>query len=96
MARRSAVVFPPRISLPRVRTNTHATRVPLFLPDFSTTNPGYSDAGLGHRYFHAGKQAELSDSMDCINAFLNVMGFDTVADRANAIAAALTAMLPNH
>jgi hypothetical protein len=34
--------------------------------------------------------------MDCINAFLNVMGFDTVADRANAIAAALTAMLPNH
>jgi hypothetical protein len=78
------------------RTVDGVTRVPLFLPDFSTTDPGYSDAGLGHRYFHAGKQAEFSDSMDFINAFLNVMDFDTVADRANAIAAALTAMLPNH
>ncbi len=45
------------------RTVDGVTRVPLFLPDFSTTDPGYSDAGLGHRYFHAGKQAELSSSL---------------------------------
>jgi hypothetical protein len=72
------------------------TSVPLFLPDFTSTEPGYNDAGSGHRYLHIGERAEAVDTMDCVNAFLDVMDFATPADRTNALAAALTAMLPNH
>lgn len=69
--------------------------LPFYLPDFSITSPGYNDGGEGYRYFYCGKEAEISDSMERINAFLDVMDFETQADRANTIAAALTVMLRN-
>ena len=72
------------------------TSVPLFLPDFTATEPGYNDAGSGHRYIHVGERAEFTNEMDCVNAFLDVMDFASPADRVNALAAALTVMLSNH
>jgi hypothetical protein len=38
---------------------------------------------------------EIADSMDTITRFLDVMAFETVADRTNAVAAAVTVMLRN-
>lgn len=67
-----------------------------YLPDFRLTEPGYNDGGEGHRYFFIGESPQVFDSMDRINAFLEVMDFETQADRANALAAALTVLLRNH
>ncbi len=67
-----------------------------YLPDFQLTEPGYNDGGEGHRYFFIGESPQVFDSMDRINSFLDVMDFETQADRANALAAALTVLLRNH
>ncbi|MDA7503923.1 hypothetical protein N8553_02955, partial [bacterium] len=72
------------------------TTVPLYLPDFSLTKPGYNDGGDGHRYRYVGEEPLVLDSTDSIDAFLDVMDFDTEADKANALAACLTVMLWNH
>ena len=71
------------------------TRIPMYLADFRLTAPGYNDGGPGHRIYYTGGQPVVSDSLDTINAFLDVMDFDTPADRTNAVAAALTVMLRN-
>jgi len=72
------------------------TTVPMYLPGFALAKPGYCDGGEHHRVIYIGGEPEVSDSLDTINAFLDVMAFDTNADRTNAVAAALTVMLRNH
>jgi hypothetical protein len=72
------------------------TKTPMYLPDFTLTKTGYNDGGPGHRIYYTGGDAAISHSQEAITAFLNVMAFDTPADRTNAVAAALTVMLRNH
>jgi hypothetical protein len=71
------------------------TQTPLFLPDWTLTKPGYNDGGFGHRIFFVGGQPEVSDSVAAITMFLDVMDWETNADRTNAVAAGLTVMLRN-
>ena len=73
----------------------HVSDVPVYLPDFSLTATGYNDGGPGNRIVHTGGKAEVSDSLDTIKSFLEVMEFESNADRTNAVAAALTVMLRN-
>ena len=82
--------------LQRFRRVDTITGLPHFLPDFSLTRPGFNDGGDGHRIFYTGESPTISNSMDTINAFLDVMDFDTNADRTNTVAAALTVVLRNH
>ena len=70
------------------------TTTPMYLPDFSLTKPGYNNSD--QRILFLGKKPSIADGLDTINAFLDVMDFDTVADRTNAVAGALTVMLRNH
>ena len=72
------------------------TTIPHYLPDFSLTEPGYNDGGDGQRYILLGDSPQIDPSMKLINSFLDVMSFDSTADRANTIAAAVTAVLRNH
>lgn len=74
----------------------YVTKVPVYLPDFKLASPGYNDGGPGHRVLYTGGNPAISDSLDTINEFLDVMDFDAPADRTNAVAAALTVMLRNH
>ncbi len=69
---------------------------PMYLPGFNLTEPGYNDGGPGHRIYYRGGAPEISDSLDTINKFLDVMEWDSPADRTNAVGAALTVMLRNH
>jgi hypothetical protein len=70
--------------------------VPLYLPGFTLAVPGFNDGGTGHHVLYSGEEAAISDGVDAINAFLDVMAFDTNADRTNCVAAALTVLLHNH
>ncbi|MCD0459573.1 hypothetical protein [Roseiconus lacunae] len=72
------------------------TKVPVYLPDFSLSQPGYNDGGEEHRYVYVGQQPLVLDTIDCVEAFLDAMDFDTESDRANALAACITVMLWNH
>jgi hypothetical protein len=69
---------------------------PLFLLDFSLVRPGLNEGGDGYKIFYTGDSPTVSNSMETINKFLNVMPFETNADRTNAVAAALTVLLRNH
>jgi hypothetical protein len=84
------------VFLPHFRPMDQITSVPVYLPDFSLARPGYNDGGLGHRYLYTGDHPRISASLDRINAFLDVMAFESNADRTNALAAALTVSLRNH
>lgn len=69
---------------------------PQYLPDFRLTVPGYNNGGRGHRIFYAGEPARVTRTRKTISRFLDVMDFAGPADRANAVAAALTVLLRNH
>jgi hypothetical protein len=71
------------------------TPTPAYLPDFTLTRPGLNEGG-GQRILYTGSEPVVSDSLDVINAFLDVMAFESEADRANALAGALTVLLRNH
>ena len=71
------------------------TTTPVYLPDFTLTQPGLNEGG-GQRILYVGEEPVVSDSMDAINAFLDVMPFESEADRTNAVAGALTVMFRNH
>jgi hypothetical protein len=71
------------------------TTTPAYLPDFSLTGPGLNE-GNGQRILYVGPEPVVSDFLDAINAFLDVMPFQTEADRTNAVAGALTVMFRNH
>lgn len=85
-----------RAFLDEFRVVDRVTAVPEYLPDFTLTKPGYSDGGPGHRVLYTGKAAPVSDSLDRVNAFLDVMAFSSESDRSNAVAAALTVLLRSH
>ena len=70
-------------------------KTPMYLPNYTLTKPGYNDGGPGNRIIYDGVEASSSDSMDTIKKFLEVMDFDTPADKTNAVAAALTVMFRN-
>jgi hypothetical protein len=72
------------------------TSVPMYLDGFTLTDPGYNDGGAGHRVLYLAEEPQVSESLDTINRFLDVMDWDSNADRTNAVAAALTVMLRNH
>ena len=71
-------------------------RTPYYLDDFTMVQPGYHDGGPGKRILYVGPQPEISDGMATITAFLDVMEFESDADRTNAVAAALTTLLRHH
>ena len=71
------------------------TTTPAYLPDFSLTLPGLNE-GDDQRILYVGPEPVIADSFDAINAFLDVMAFETEADRTNAVAGALTVLLRNH
>lgn len=69
---------------------------PAYLPDFSLTRPGYNDGGPGRRILYLGPPPRVSTSLRYTSPFLGVMEFASPADRANAVAAALTVLLRHH
>jgi len=86
---RSDVFRAPFVAVDRITT------IPLYLPNFRLTIPGYNDGGEGHRIWYVGSPPKISNSLTLINAFLDVMGLQG-ANRANAVAAIVTVMLHNH
>lgn len=82
--------------LRKFRIVDQITSVPVYLPEFVLAAPGYNNGGPDHRYLYTGDRPRISATLDRINAFLDVMAFETTADRTNAVAAALTALLRNH
>ena len=72
------------------------SRVPMHLPGFSITQPGFNNGGPDHRVVYVGKDPEISWGLETITSFLDVMAFATKADRTNAVAALLTVQLWNH
>jgi len=81
--------------LGQFRTVDLVTTTPAYLPDFTLTRPGLNE-GDGQRILYVGPVAVVSGSLDAINAFLDVMAFDTEANRTNLVAGALTVLLRNH
>ena len=73
----------------------HISTVPMYLPGFVGTKPGYNDGGHDQRVIYMGGAPEISDSLETISTFLDVMAFDSNADRTNTVAAALTVLLRN-
>jgi hypothetical protein len=82
--------------LDQFQTVDQVTSVARYLPDYSITNPGFNDGGTGHRVLFAGTQPHILQSLDHVEAFLDVMAFDGEADRTNAVAAALTIQMRHH
>src|SRR5207302_980417 len=58
---------------------------PVYLPDFSLTQPGYNAGGV----LYLEPAPAVSDSLDFTSRFLDVMEWAGNADRTNAVAAAL-------
>lgn len=85
-----------RVFLDQFLPADEITSTPLYLPDFSLARPGYNDGGRGFRILHVGPEADVSDSLAIVTSFLDVMEFETNADRTNTVAAALTVALRNH
>jgi hypothetical protein len=81
--------------LGQFRTVDQVTTTPAYLPDFELTRPGLNEGG-GQRVLYVGDEPVVSNSTDAIRAFLEVMAFETEADRTNAVAGALTVLLRNH
>ena len=67
---------------------------PMYLPGFNLTEPGYNDGGPGHRIYYRGGAPEISDSLDTINKFLDVMEWDSPADRTNAVGGSIDRHAP--
>ena len=84
------------VFLQKFKAIDEVTRVPLYLPDFTLTKPGYNDGGRGNRIYYAGKEPRVEREPKAILQFLDVMDFASPADRTNAVGAALTVMLHNH
>ncbi|MBA4066676.1 MAG: hypothetical protein C0501_23815 [Isosphaera sp.] len=79
------------------RVDTASRYVHLAAPDggddFHLTMPGYFDGGPRRRVLHTGAEPEVSRSLDFVQRFLEVMAFQSAADRTNAVAAAITVLL---
>lgn len=84
------------IFLQAFRPLDQVVRVPLYLPGFRPTRPGYNDGGPGHRVLYRGPEPRIEPTPVAIPKFLDVMAFASNADRTNAVGAALLVMLRNH
>lgn len=71
----------------RVREVTNAS---FYLDDFSLVQPGYNEAS---QVLYLGEATPYARSTETINAFLDVMQFESNADRTNTIGASLTVLL---
>ena len=78
------------------RAVDEVVRTPYYLDDFTLVQPGYHDGGPGKRILYVGSVPDIGDGMATITAFLDVMEFDSNADRTNTVAAALTTLLRHH
>ena len=58
---------------------------PVYLPDFTLTQPGYNPGGV----LYLGPAPAVSESLEFTDKFLDVMEWAGNADRTNAVAAAL-------
>ena len=85
-----------RMFLDHFLTVEYVTNTPMYLSNFSLTHPGYNDGDIGNRILYEGDQPAISDSLDHITAFLEVMDFESNADCTNAVAGLLTVALRNH
>ena len=65
---------------------------PVYLPDFTLTQPGYNPGGI----LYLGPPPLVSESLEFTNKFLDVMEWASDADRTNAVAAALLVHLRLH
>jgi len=74
---------------------TKVVRRPIYLHDYSLSVPGYQQ-NLDEHLLYVGPKPEISMSVKTIEQFLDVMDFDSEADRTNTVAAALTALLNDH
>jgi hypothetical protein len=84
------------IFLRQFRPLDRVIQVPLYLPSWALTTPGYNDGGRGQRFFFAGGESLVYPRPEMICRFLDAMAFKSEADRTNAVAAALTVLLRNH
>jgi hypothetical protein len=73
-------------------TVDHVTAHPVYMADWSISQPGFNDGGAGNRILFTGQSIDPAASLKTINLFLDVMAFASEADRTNAVAAALTVL----
>ncbi len=70
-------------------------RVIYLPPDFRPTVPGYNNRGFGQRVLHVGPPVRVARSPEALDRFLDIMAFESPADRTHAYAAGLTVLLRN-
>ncbi len=68
------------------------TTTPIALSDYTPTHPGWNRGGI----LHFGPPATSSRQLGTIRQFLDVMDWQTNADRTNAVAALLTVPMRQH
>jgi hypothetical protein len=62
------------------------------LLDGTPSRPGFNTGGV----LHLGPMAQVGEGLSTVNAFLDVMEFDGIASRTNAVGAALTVLFRHH
>ena len=82
-----------RTFLGNFRKVEDVTTTPIVLPDSSPSQPGYNSLS---RILYLGPSVVIGQSTDEINKFLDVMEWQTDADRTNAVAALLTVPYRHH
>ncbi|HVX13850.1 MAG TPA: hypothetical protein VHC22_21890 [Pirellulales bacterium] len=92
----ATIMLRSEIFLRQFRPVDELIRSARYTDSFRLTTPGYNDGGWGQRFLHVGPPARIEKDLDAISRFLDVMDFDTRADRTNSVAAALTVILRNH
>lgn len=65
---------------------------PVVMPDLATTQPGYNEGGV----FYLGPKVSPCEGLDAISTFLDVMDWQSNADRTNAVGALLTVPFRRH
>ena len=55
----------------------YISATPVYLPDFLLTQPGFNAGGPDHHIIYVGAKPAISNDLQTINAFLNVMAFET-------------------
>ncbi|MCC7419290.1 MAG: hypothetical protein IT428_03305 [Planctomycetaceae bacterium] len=75
---------------------TTVTDVPRYLSNFEISEPGYNKISRHEAVYYTGNTPQVSYDLCAMPRFLDVMAFETNADRTNAVAAALTVMLRGH
>jgi hypothetical protein len=81
--------------LQQFRPVDRATEIPIYLPNYELTKPGYNDGGMGCRILYVGEAPMIKEDTAAMQRFLDEMAFASNADKTNAVAAAITVMLRN-